>query len=145
MTERDREQPVVIIERSDGSLGGFLWGLLVGTGLALLFAPKTGEETRRALKDRGRRFREAAEEKAEELQTFVGGGYEKSKGWVEEGVETARRSIDEKREGARDAVDAGKAAVHSARDELGRRLTKARTTRTKGRKVKAKATDHDEE
>lgn len=145
MTERDREQPVVIIERSDGSLGGFLWGLLVGTGLALLFAPKTGEETRRVLKDRGRRLRDAAEEKAEELQAFVGGGYERSKAWVEEGVETAQRSIDEKREGAKDAMDAGKAAVHSAREELDRRLTKARTTRTKSRKVKAKATHDDEE
>jgi gas vesicle protein len=144
MAERDREQPVVVIERADGTLGAFLWGLLVGTGLALLFAPKTGEETRRVLKNRGRRLRAAAEEKAEELQEMVGSGYERSKAWVEDGLETARSSIDEGREGAKDAVEAGKAAVHSARDELDRRLTKARTSRTKSRKVKAKATDDEE-
>jgi hypothetical protein len=77
---------------------------------------------------------------------MVGSGYERSRAWVEDGLETARSSIDEGREGAKDAVEAGKAAVHSARDddELDRRLTKARTSRTKSRKVKAKATDDEE-
>ncbi len=92
------DKPVIIVERSSGGLGGFLFGLLVGAGAALLFAPQSGEETRRVIKDRSRQL-----------------------------YETARRGLRDTREGAQDALDAGKAAVHSARDELERRLADSRS------------------
>lgn len=38
---------------SKKGLGKFLGGAAVGAGLALLFAPKTGEETRKDLKEKG--------------------------------------------------------------------------------------------
>jgi gas vesicle protein len=46
----------VVIERRGGGAGVFFLGLAIGAGLALLFAPQSGEETRAAL---GRRARKA--------------------------------------------------------------------------------------
>jgi len=125
----DNDRPVIVVERSEGGLGAFLLGLLAGAGVALLFAPKTGEETRRELRNRGRQLRATASEKAEELQDILSGGYEDTKSRVEEGISSARQVIDEKRDDAKEAVAVGKAAVHSAREELERRLSKARKSR----------------
>jgi gas vesicle protein len=40
---------VIIEQRSSGNFGTFVWGLLVGAAAALLFAPKSGRETREEL------------------------------------------------------------------------------------------------
>jgi gas vesicle protein len=127
---REKEPPVVIVEKSDGGLGPFFWGAVIGAGLALLLAPQSGEETRRQLKNRGRRLWAAAEEKAAEIQDLVAGGLEDAKSRVED-------AIDERRQHARDVVDAGKAAVHSARDELERRLSDARAARHRPRRAES--------
>jgi gas vesicle protein len=124
-------QPVVIVEKSSG-IGAFLWGAIIGAGAALLLAPRSGEETREVLREKGRRLRDKAEDTADDLQARLEDGYEKAKARVEEKFERARRNIGETREGARDAVKAGKAAVHSARDELERRLAAAKASREAG-------------
>ncbi len=129
MSDHRSDQPVVIVERSEGGLGGFLLGLAVGAGIALLWAPKTGEETRRQLKNTGRRLQAAASEKAEDLQEVLSGGYERTRDRIDEGLDSARQTLDEKREKARDAFDAGKSAVKSARSELERRLSESKAAR----------------
>ena len=125
-------RPVVIVERSSGGLGSFLWGALCGAGIALLMAPRSGEETREVLRSRGRRLRARAQGTAEDLQGHVEDGYDVAKARVEEGFETARNSLTDIRAGAKDAVEAGKATVHSAREELDRRLADARSVRKGG-------------
>ena len=128
---KEGESPRVVVVEHGSSLGAFLWGALLGAGAALLLAPRSGVETRRLLKARGREFMETAGEKAEELRDLVSEGYERSKARVEEGLETARRAANERREAARDAVDAARGAAHSAREELDRRLTEARSARAR--------------
>jgi gas vesicle protein len=125
---RRKEEPVVIVEKSESGMGSFLWGALLGAGLALLFAPQSGEDTRRQLKARGRRLWAAAEEKASEIQDLVASGFEDARERVED-------VIDDRRQQARDVVDAGRAAVHSARDELERRLADARAARGRPRRA----------
>jgi gas vesicle protein len=128
---RESEDPrVVVVERGSG-LGAFLWGALLGAGVALLVAPRSGAETRRLLKAKGRELMDVASEKAEELRELMSEGYERSKARVEEGLETARREVNERREAAREVVDAGRAAARSAREELERRLTEARSARAR--------------
>ena len=39
-------------ERRSGGLGKFLTGVAIGVGLGVLFAPKSGEETRKELKEK---------------------------------------------------------------------------------------------
>jgi gas vesicle protein len=134
------DAPVVVIERSSGGVGAFLFGLLAGAGLALLLAPESGEETRRKLRERGQRLRDAAEGKVEEWQERFESGYEEAKARVEEGFETARQTLGETRKGAEEALEAGRAAVHSARDELDRRLSESRKAREKTGAVEEDAT-----
>ena len=123
-------RPVVIVERSS-SLASFFWGALCGAGIALLMAPRTGEETREVLRSKGRRIRARAQGTAEELHGRIEDGYERAKARVEEGFETARSGLTDIRTGTHDAVEAGKATVHSAREELERRLSEARAARKK--------------
>ena len=136
-------QPVVIVERSSG-IGSFLWGAIIGAGAALLLAPRSGEETREVLREKGRRLRDKAEDTRDDLQARLEDGYEKAKARVEEKFERARRNIGETGAGARDAVKAGKAAVHSARDELERRLAAAKASRETG-DAAAEDDDYDDE
>lgn len=121
-------RPVVIVERS-GGLASFFWGALCGAGIALLMAPRSGEETREVLRAKGRKLRSRAQDSAEDFQGRLEDGYERAKARVEEGLETARSGLTEVRAGAYDAVEAGKATVHSAREELERRFSDARAAR----------------
>ena len=59
-------QPVIVVEKSSG-IGSFLWGAVIGAGVALLLAPRTGEETRAELRTKGRRLRARAEDTADEF------------------------------------------------------------------------------
>ena len=52
------DDPYVVIEKKGGSIAPFLVGLAVGAGLALLFAPQSGAETRRYIRRRARRAAE---------------------------------------------------------------------------------------
>ena len=49
------EQPYIVIEKNSGGAGNLLLGVLIGAGVALLFAPRTGEETRSDISRRARR------------------------------------------------------------------------------------------
>ena len=43
------DEPYVVIEKHTGSVGSFLVGIAIGAGVALLFAPQSGADTRRAV------------------------------------------------------------------------------------------------
>ena len=65
-----RKQPreVVYVERGgDSSAKWLFWGACLGAGLALLYAPRSGEETRRVLQRRMWKLRAMTEEKMDEL------------------------------------------------------------------------------
>ena len=71
---RTQRPEVVYIERGgDSSAKWLFWGALFGAGLALLYAPRSGEETRRSLQRRLWKLRAMTEEKLDELsQQFSG-------------------------------------------------------------------------
>lgn len=129
---RHDDDEVVYVERG-GSVGPFLWGLAIGAAVALLFAPMSGEDLRAEIGRRGRRLKDAAVEKAEELEEMMAEGYQKAKGAVHERVEDARRTVREGRQYAHDVADASRAAATTAREELERRLAEAREARRAGR------------
>lgn len=60
----DRDEPAVVIERRGGGAGTgiamFLLGAAIGAGVALLFAPQSGEETRAELRRSARRLKRKA-------------------------------------------------------------------------------------
>lgn len=114
---RDREEgPYYVIERDKGSgVGSFLMGALLGAGVALLFAPRSGEETQRDLKERAARLRDAAEERMRDAQAQL-----------EERFDHARADLMDRVESIREAVDSGREAAHEARGELEERLERSR-------------------
>jgi gas vesicle protein len=52
-------------------LSGLLIGALVGAGLALLFAPQSGEETRRIIRRKARKLADEARERYEDANDRV--------------------------------------------------------------------------
>jgi len=119
MGHRDRGagDRVVVVEREGGSgFGWFVLGAALGAGLGLLFAPRSGAETRR---DLGRRFDDLREQAGEKLDELAEG--------LEEGTEKVRARID--RWVGNDPGAAEEPRPASAREELERRLTEARARR----------------
>jgi gas vesicle protein len=99
--------PYVVVERDSGGVGSFLLGAILGAGVALLLAPRTGEETQRDLKERAARLREAAEGRVRDVQRQV-----------EERIGQARGEVLQRVDSIREAVDSGREAAQQARVEL---------------------------
>ncbi len=125
---RDRNgREVVVVERGDASMKWFLWGAAAGALLALLYAPSSGEQTRRSLQRRLRKLRALAEEKVDELVEQFGAG-----GREDDGDEDALE------DGDVEPVNVG------ARAELERRLAEARARRRAARADDSAGDDEDE-
>lgn len=104
--------PLVVIEQDKGSnTGAFILGAVVGAGIALLFAPRSGKETQEQLKARARELTEAAQERVRAAQEEI----EEKLGRAGEEVRTQIESV-------RGAVDAGRQAAFDARAELEGRI-----------------------
>lgn len=101
----------VIIEHKSGNFGTLIWGILMGAAAALLFAPKSGRETREELADSFYRLRDDAELRIREVQDTVNTTVEDVRRQFDEGVTTARR-----------AVESGREAARASREELERRM-----------------------
>lgn len=82
----------------------FLLGGIIGAGLALLYAPASGEETRK-------RIREQAAKNLDDLKER----YESAVDTVEEGVGKVRGTIEEKKNEVATAYQAGKEAYQRER------------------------------
>ncbi|HEX6558566.1 MAG TPA: YtxH domain-containing protein [Longimicrobiales bacterium] len=113
----DDELPYIIVERTsdEGSVLPFLWGALLGAGIALLFAPRSGRETRAAITDGARNLKQKAEETVRGVQDSVS-----------EAVEGVRHQVSGRVNVARDAVEAGRSAARESRADMERRIREAR-------------------
>jgi YtxH-like protein len=124
MRRRTQGREVVYIERGgDASAKWLFWGAMLGAGLALLYAPRTGEETRRVLQRRLWKLRAVTEEKLDELAQQFGGAREALESLGEEEDDL----FDDEPPPAR-----ARASAPSAREELERRLAEARARRRSG-------------
>lgn len=118
---RKQGSQVVYLERSgDSSAKWLFWGVVLGAGVALLYAPRSGEETRRVLQRRMWKLRAMTEEKIDELAQQLGGvreglhDFDEDEELFDEGPELHSRP---------------RAGATSAREELERRLAEARARR----------------
>jgi len=135
--EHDDEDdgPYVVIEKHSGGMGSFFLGLAVGAGLALLFAPRSGMETRRQIRRSAERVRGAAEDAVTDVTERVQDTFEVARQRVEEKIEEARDAIETKREQVQRAVDAGREAAQQARADLERRLAETKAAYGAGAQV----------
>ncbi|HKV73933.1 MAG TPA: YtxH domain-containing protein [Gemmatimonadales bacterium] len=111
----DDDREIIYLERESSSvMGPLLVGLALGLGVGLLFAPQSGEETRKALRRKLRRFRAYAGDQVDRLSEQVKDGVDRFRGGEE----------DEEGE-----TEADETPMSSARAELERRLAAARARR----------------
>lgn len=120
------EGPYVVIERSEPGISTFVVGLAIGAGLALLFAPRTGEETRRDLQRRARKMGDQAQDFVSEVTESVSNTIHAAKDRVEASIDSTRNAVDLKRRQVSNAVDAGRAAAAQARVELEQRIAETK-------------------
>ena len=133
--EFDDDEPFVVIEKQSGSLSSFFIGLAVGAGVALLFAPQSGLETRRGIRRRARRATRAAQQVATEVTGTVTDTFTDARRRVEEQIDTARTAIEIKRQQVQRAMEAGRAAAHQAREDLERRIAETKAAYQAGAEV----------
>src|SRR3954468_10366318 len=125
----DDDQPYVVIEKhEDAGVGPFLVGLAIGAGVALLFAPRSGAATRRDIKRRANRVRQAAADTVTNVADTVAGTFDEARRRVEEQIDSARQAIDLKKEQVQRAMEAGRAAAEEARSELQRRIAESKAS-----------------
>src|SRR5712692_2779522 len=87
-----------------GALGLITVGAIIGAGVALLLAPKTGEETRELLREKGADFAQRAQERVGDAQLRA-----------QEYLGKGREVVEEKSAQLRAAFEAGRSAM---RDEI---------------------------
>jgi gas vesicle protein len=120
---RKQHREVVYLERGgDSSAKWLFYGALLGAGLALLYAPSSGEDTRRNLQRKLWKLRAMTEEKLDEITQQFGGAKESLQGMLED-------EEDESEGDAEDGEFYGRSSKPSPREELERRLADARARR----------------
>lgn len=77
-----------------GSFGSFLRGMMVGAALALLFAPRTGEQTRQMLNDRSTDIKDRAVNIAKD-----------TRGRAQDVVQQARTKIEGTMKGSKEGLE----------------------------------------
>lgn len=125
MSEQD-QQPYVVVERRASGVVAFLCGALVGAGVALLLAPKSGRETQADLKEGARRLREGTGERLTELKDTLGERYDRTRDQVETQVGAFRRNVADRQKKAGEAIKAGKDAARQARSDLEARVSESK-------------------
>lgn len=122
---QENETPIVVVKKSSG-FGAFLFGALCGAAAGILFAPRSGEETQRELREGALRLRSDAEGKLSELRDELVDVYERAREDVSERVDLAREEVRHRRHQAEEAVRAGKTAARGARSDLEQRLQESK-------------------
>jgi gas vesicle protein len=130
------DRPIVIEREGSSSLWWFLIGGTLGAGLALLFAPHSGDRTRRLVGRKLSKLRDAADVALEDLREAlspedqVHRSLAESEPEVEDDARTAAESAEESEEREeRKSAPPRAGGGASARRELERRLVEARARR----------------
>jgi len=95
-------------DRGGNNVIWFLAGLGIGAIAGVLYAPRSGSETREALRSKAEEGREFVRQRAKEAR-------EQAEGWAERG----REIVNQQKEQFRSAYDAGRQAYHEATAESG--------------------------
>jgi len=119
-------EPYVIVERREVGIGPLLIGLALGAGVALLFAPQSGEETRRGIARRARRAQDAAQDFVADVSGTVADKFDEVRATVGERIEATLDAVDDKKRRVSNAFHAGRAAAREARGELEQRIAESK-------------------
>jgi gas vesicle protein len=116
------ERPYFVVDRQEAGFGSLLLGLALGAGVALLFAPQSGEETRRGLARSAKRAQQAAQDFVEDVSGTVADKFNDVRATVEERIDATFEAVDAKKRQVSNAFEAGRAAARQTRGELEDRI-----------------------
>ncbi len=88
----------------DSKLSYFVLGLGIGVGIGILFAPQSGEETRRYLRTKAGEGKDYLKDKSESLYESAGELVEKGKGVVARQKDQLAAALEAGKQAYRDAV-----------------------------------------
>lgn len=125
MSDQDL-QPYVVVERRGSNIVAFLCGALMGAGIALLVAPKSGRETQAELREGARRFKEGAGEKLTDFREGIEDRYGRTREGLGERVGAIRENMRDRQQKAEEAIKAGKDAARQARSDLEARVAESK-------------------
>ncbi len=103
MARRYAREGDVIVEE-DNKLGYFFLGLGLGVAVGVLFAPQSGEETRRLLKDKAEEGAEYVKRRTSDLQETAAEALERSKQGLQRRKETLAAAVEAGRQAYREAA-----------------------------------------
>ena len=124
--EEDYAAPYVIAEKGESGIGPLLLGIALGAGAALLFAPQSGEETRRGIARSARRAQDAAQDFVDDVSGTVSDKFREVRASVEERIEATLEAVDDRKRRVTNAFHAGKAAARESRAELEQRIAESK-------------------
>jgi gas vesicle protein len=101
MAKRYREGDIIVEE--DSSLPYFFLGLGLGVAAGILFAPQSGEETRRMIKDRAEEGADYVRRRAGEFQDSASEVYEKGRQGFQRRKDTLSAAVEAGRQAYREA------------------------------------------
>jgi gas vesicle protein len=118
--------PYVVIEKQETGIGPLLLGIALGAGVALLFAPQSGQETRRGIARSARRAQYAAQDFVGDVSGTVADKFKEVRTTVEERIEATLEAVDKRKRRVTSAYHAGRAAAREARGELEQRIAESK-------------------
>lgn len=96
----------------------FLIGGFVGASVALLFAPKSGEETRNFLEGKYREGTEKLNQQVRKSKEQISESYQDLSGRVSQSVEKGRDVVNRQKEQLATAIEAGRRAYQEEKSQL---------------------------
>ena len=113
-------------------MAAFATGALVGAGVAILFAPQSGKQTRDMVASKTHELKDEACDVIDRGRHFVNEVKHKAHEAFENGKEVAHEMSDDVKHKAREAFENGKEVAHEMSDEV---KHKARNVYEKGKQV----------
>jgi gas vesicle protein len=122
----DDDTPYVVVSQRGSDLGPMLLGLALGAGVALLFAPQSGADTRRLIRKKAMDAKDTVADVMDEVTSTVTDGISRAKEKVEDQIDSARDAVELKKRQISRAVRAGRDAAHEAREDLEFRIAETK-------------------
>jgi gas vesicle protein len=91
-------------------LSSFLLGLGVGVGIGMLFAPKSGQETREMIKNKAGEGTDYLKQRSADIKQSASEWVDKGKQSASEWVDKGKEAIGRQKDNIADAVEAGRQA-----------------------------------
>ena len=119
MSTGDDQHTLIIEKETDRrpEVAAFLIGAVVGAGLALLFAPATGADTQKRIREQARKLKDLTGDRVRDLREDLGSRMGPAKGVMEQGRQIAadaRAELEDKLERSKAVYRAG---IEAAREE----------------------------